>query len=422
MPALSPTMTAGTIVKWHKKEGEKISAGDILCEVQTDKAIVAYEFDDDGILAKILVDENSTEITVGDMIAIVCGEDDDWKNVKIPENISKSSISTTAEDTAKVNLEKPIEQTTHGIKISPSARNLMDQYGIVLSSIKPTGPRSTVLKEDVLSFISNENLKPKDLTTKSAETKKTSEIPTSSNLSTFTDIELSNMRKTIAKRLTESKSNIPHAYMSVKCFMDEILELRKVLKTESISVSLNDMIVKATALALKQIPAMNCRWNESNELVELIKDIDVSIAVATPTGLITPIIKNANRLQLEEIGAESRELINKAKSNKLQPEEFIGGTFSISNLGMFDIDHFVGVINPPQAAILAVGSTRKKFFGEPDNYHLRNESIMSLSYDSRAIDEELAAQFLEQLKQNLESPSILLNSDGSQNRRLSSFL
>ncbi|OTF77019.1 pyruvate dehydrogenase protein X component-like protein, partial [Euroglyphus maynei] len=361
MPALSPTMTAGTIVKWHKKEGEKINAGDILCEVQTDKAVVAYEFDDDGILAKILINENSAEIQVGDLIAIVCGEDDDWKNVKIPENLNVTLDASTSTVKAE---SSPVETTItkssmdiSTIKISPSARNLIDQYGIEMSTVQPTGNRGVMMKEDVLKFIQHNSLQPKDLSVNQREIVCT-KSEASSNLaksdSSFFDIEISNMRRTIAKRLTESKSNIPHAYMRIKCSMDGLLKLRKYYKEKSSSVSLNDMIVKATALALKQTPTMNCQWNSESETIRIVPDIDVSIAVATPTGLITPIIKNANRLSLEEISNCSKELIGKAKDGKLQPQEFIGGTFSISNLGMYDIDHFVGVINPPQAAILAV--------------------------------------------------------------------
>ncbi|XP_046910897.1 pyruvate dehydrogenase protein X component [Dermatophagoides farinae] len=433
MPALSPTMTAGTIVKWHKKEGEKINAGDILCEVQTDKAVVAFEFDDDGILAKILVNENSAEIQVGDLIAIVCEEDDDWKNVKIPENLNVTSDtivspvkseSLSIKQPASDSISKsPIDINT--IKISPSARNLMDQYGIEMSTIQPTGNRGVMMKEDVLKFIQQNSLQPKNLSV--IQEKEASKMPKDSSSpaksdTPFFDIEISNMRRTIAKRLTESKSNIPHAYMRIKCSMDGLLKLRKDYKEKSLSVSLNDMIVKATALALKQTPAMNCQWDSECETIRIVPDIDVSIAVATPTGLITPIIKNANCLSLEEISNNSKELIVKAKDGKLQPHEFIGGTFSISNLGMYDIDHFVGVINPPQAAILAVGATRQRFFGEPDDYHICNQTIMSLSYDARAINEELAAHFMEKLRDNLEDTDLLITSDGSIHRRLSSFI
>lgn len=431
MPSLSPTMSAGTIVKWHKKEGDKISPGDVLCEVQTDKAVMAYEFDDEGVLAKILIDESSSEIPVGQLIAIVCGEDDDWKAVKVPSGAAESSqtsvpkgsgqvpAATSSTTTASSSSDSP----TLGLgafKMGPSARNLLHKYGIDSTQTKATGNRGTLLKEDVLRFITEKKLSPKPFSDQSSSGKATtgSKAPKSF----YVDIELTNMRRTIAKRLTESKSGTPHAYMSIKCFMDDVLQLRSKLKNEAISVSVNDLIVKASALALKQVPEMNCLWDAASNSAKLQPDVDISIAVATPTGLITPIIRNANRLTLAEINMASRELINKAKDGKLQPNDFIGGTFSISNLGMYDIDYFTGVINPPQAAILAVGSTKKMFTGEPDNFKLRSRMTVSLSYDARAIDEETVAQFLEKLQGNLEQPNLLLNSDGTSRRRLSALL
>ena len=309
------------------------------------------------------------------------------------------------------------------LKISPSARNLLHQYGIETSKMSPSGNRGTLLKEDVLKYISEKSLAPKNLAEESAATKSEKKKPASKVPTSFyVDIELTNMRRTIAKRLTESKSSTPHAYMSIKCFMDDLLKLRAQLKDQSVAVSVNDLIVKAAALALKQVPEMNCQWDKTKNAALLIPDVDISFAVATPSGLITPIIRNANRLTLAEINLTSRNLINKAKEGKLQPNDFMGGTFSISNLGMFDIDHFTGVINPPQAAILAVGSTKKVFVGEPDNYKMRSRMTVALSYDARVADEETVALFMEKIQNNLEQPNILLNSDGTSQRRLSALL
>lgn len=426
MPALSPTMSSGVIVKWHKKEGEKINPGDILCEVQTDKAIVAYEFDDEAVLAKIVVEEGSKEINVGELIAILCEEGDDWKSVKIPT--AGSEPPPPSAETKQAGKKKLISWDK--IRISPSARNLMVQYGIHPKSVSASGPKNTLLKSDVWNFISKNNLKYQDLSKDSpkTESKPAVSAPVPVPVSTvvglpksdYIDLEISSMRRTIAKRLTESKCNTPHAYMSMRCSMDELIQLRANLKSQSIAVSLNDLIVKATAIALKQVPAMNCQW--TGESVQLLREVDISIAVATPTGLITPIIRNANRLSLDEINTVSRDLIGRAKEAKLKPEEFLGGSFSISNLGMFDIDHFTGVINPPQAAILAVGSTRKVFTGEPDDYRLRSRMCATLSYDARAIEEETAALFLEKLQSALENPSEALFTDGTEHRRLSAFL
>lgn len=425
MPALSPTMTAGTIVKWNKKEGDKISAGDVLCEVQTDKAVMAYEFDEDGILAKILVDQNSKEISVGSIIALVCGEDDDWQAVKVPAEAGEAASSTSQPPVSSEASAQQQQQQQHTLseanKVSPVARNLLHFYGIDTKLVKASGPKGTLLKEDVVGYIAQNKLSPKaESETKSAEKSKAS--PSSASDNKFTDIELTSMRRTIAKRLTESKISTPHAYMSGRAMLDNVMQLRAELKKKSIAVSINDIIVKAVGLALKQVPEMNCQWNPQTESLAYLNEVDISVAVATPTGLITPIIRHANRLALDEINAVSRDLISRAKEGKLQPNEFVGGSFSISNLGMFDIDHFTAVINPPQAAILAIGSAKKVYVGEPDDYKLRSIMTSTLSFDARAISEDVAAAFLEQLQKNLEEPDILLNSDGTRNRRLSALL
>lgn len=429
MPSLSPTMSAGTIVKWHKKEGDKIAPGDLLCEVQTDKAVMAYEFDDEGVLARILVQEGSSEIAVGELIAIVCGEEDDWKAVKVPEGAAKtvSTPSSSASSFTSTSSSEPEPKASEfgTLKIAPAARNLLHQYGLEVAAATATGNRGTLLKEDVLRLISSKSLSPKSgseqqKSTSSSPTKKAASTSTasSSSASRYIDLELTSMRRTIAKRLTESKTTTPHAYMSIKCFMDELLALRANLKAQhAVTVSVNDLLVKAVGIALAQVPAMNCQWDKAADRAVLIPEVDISIAVATPTGLITPIIRGANRLTLAEINLASRTLIGKAKEGKLQPNDFIGGTFSISNLGMYDVDHFTGVINPPQAAILAVGSTRKVFVGEPEAAQLRSQMTVSLSYDARAVDEETVAGFMERLQANLEKPEVLLHSDGTSNRR-----
>lgn len=430
MPSLSPTMSAGTIVKWHKKEGDKIAPGDLLCEVQTDKAVMAYEFDDEGVLARILVQEGSSEIAVGELIAIVCGEEDDWKAVKVPEGAAKASSSApsapSSSTSASSSEPEPKASEFGTLKIAPAARNLLHQYGLEVAAATATGNRGTLLKEDVLRLISSKSLSPKSASeqqksTSSSPTKKvasTSTATSSPSASRYIDLELTSMRRTIAKRLTESKTTTPHAYMSIKCFMDELLALRANLKSQhAVTVSVNDLLVKAVGIALAQVPAMNCQWDKAADRAVLIPEVDISIAIATPTGLITPIIRGANRLTLAEINLASRTLIGKAKEGKLQPNDFIGGTFSISNLGMYDIDHFTGVINPPQAAIIAVGSTRKVFVGEPEAAQLRSQMTVSLSYDARAVDEETVAGFMERLQANLEKPEVLLHSDGTSNRR-----
>lgn len=301
---------------------------------------------------------------------------------------------------------------------SPAARNLVHHYGLRVDDIIATGPRDTLLKEDVLKYIKEKNVKPGAQSSGSS-----SNVPrVSSGIARirslkgprFVDIELTNMRKVIAKRLTLSKSSIPHAYMTVECDMAKISQLRKEWKNRGMKISVNDLIIRAAALSLASCPEVNVRWNEG---LETVPKIDISIAVATPAGLITPIIHDANRMSLEEINTRVRELSEKARQGKLQPHEFQGGSFSISNLGMFGISEFSAVINPPQAAILAVGTTLQGF---TENGNVTQIMKATLSYDSRAVDEETVAHFLEILSGFLRNPQSMDKSGAD--RRLSRLI
>ncbi|CAG2171043.1 unnamed protein product, partial [Oppiella nova] len=235
----------------------------------------------------------------------------------------------------------------------------------------------------------------------------------------FIDIELSNMRKTIAKRLTQSKSTTPHSYMTIDFSMNGVNDVRRQLKNSGIKVSVNDFIIKAVAIALKKVPQINSSWNESTSTIQLSPTVDISVAVATPNGLITPIVRNANQLDLETISFTVKELASKARDGKLQPNEFIGGSFSISNLGMFGVSEFTAVINPPQSAILAIGSSRLVLDESDRTQHLVR---VTLSFDGRVIEEDIAAKFLEVLKTVIEDPISLQNSDGTDNRRLNALI
>ena len=241
-----------------------------------------------------------------------------------------------------------------------------------------------MLKEDVLNYIKQNNLTPKSESSSGTQVRRPK--------TKYTDIELTNMRKIIARRLTLSKTTIPHSYMTVECNMDEVSRVRQQLKSQGVKVSVNDFIIKAAAVSLYKCPQVNVRWNESQETIEAVRGVDISIAVATPNGLITPIIKDADTLSVEGIAKTVKELSTKARDGKLQPHEFQGGSFSISNLGMFGIKEFSAVINPPQAAILAVGRGVPTF-----NESGQVNELMkgTLSYDSRLIDEEVAAEFME---------------------------
>lgn len=357
MPVLSPTMTEGTIVKWHKKEGDSIQPGDMICEVQTDKAIVGMELEEECILAKILISEDSKNVKIGEVIALFVEEGEDWKDVEVPERAASSESAP-----AEVKSADQHEATTGAAhqqaglsehqKISPSVRNLLEQYNIDANRVQATGPKNILLKSDVLGYIQSNNLKSVDLTSATgaaaasqssqqpAGKQRTSAAAARSTENSFIDIELSNMRRTIAKRLTESKSTIPHAYMDVACNVNNALKYQAELKKQKIAASFNDIIIKAAALALKKVPEVNSTFNTDKQAIELSRSVDVSVAVATPNGLITPIVWNANQLSVSEINAQVKHLAVKAREGKLQPNEFIGGTFSISNLGKPVFDFF----------------------------------------------------------------------------------
>ncbi|XP_015787834.1 pyruvate dehydrogenase protein X component, mitochondrial [Tetranychus urticae] len=298
------------------------------------------------------------------------------------------------------------------LKAGPSVRNLLALYGLDGSIISASGPRNVLLKSDVLTYINQKQLKPRKLDDllsgvssgdgTSTPTKVYKSFPRPS-AAKWQDIETSGMRRTIAKRLTLSKSSIPHGYMTSQCCVDKLAQLRVSMKKEGHAVSLNDMIIKTSALSLKKVPQVNASWDESNGAVKLLPTVDISIAVATPTGLITPIIKNADNLSVQQISENVKDLAERARASKLKPEEYQGGSFSISNLGMFGITQFVAVINPPQSAILAVGAIKP---GVTEDERVVKMMHFTLSFDARVIDEEIAARFLANLKEVIEEPTM----------------
>ncbi|CAF1446032.1 unnamed protein product [Adineta steineri] len=431
MPSLSPTMSEGTIIRWLKKEGEEVNPGDALCEIQTDKATMTLDTEDEGILAKILMPDNSTDVKVGKLIALLVEKGDDWKNVEVPKTEEKSSSSKSTE-TKKVETkdkqekqEKPksdkqqAEQSHHAI--GPAARTLLDQYGIESSKIKGTGPHGVVMKSDVQKYIDSNQLKVKShseekkSTTKqtTSDTQKKQQISESGGRR-YHDIEISSIRRAIAKRLTYSKTNIPHQYISITSNVDQILKLRKQMVSDpkaTVKVSVNDFIIKAVASALRQVPQMNGIYDDKQGL-KLQSSVDVSVAVATDNGLITPIVFNADRLSVQDVNGQVRQLATKAKDGKLKPNEFQGGSFTISNLGMFGIRSFSAVINPPQIGILAIGQNLLKHTG--DDLKAENQLTVTLSYDARACDPQSSALFLQAFRSYMENPNMLLSNNKSE--------
>ncbi|NWU91819.1 ODPX protein, partial [Upupa epops] len=435
MPALSPTMEQGNIVKWLKKEGEAVSAGDALCEIETDKAVITMESNDDGVLAKILVEEGSKNVRLGSLICLLVEEGQDWKQVEIPAAASDPSSVAPPAPAPPTTVPSPPPKLEHQpgkfqVRLSPAARNILETHGLDPSNLTPTGPRGIFTKEDALRLLQEQQKgKPSELkpvvspappqptavpsASPAAPTYSRPAVPPVSTpgqpaaLGTFTEIPASNIRRVIAKRLTESKTTIPHAYAAADCDIDAILKLRKELAKDDIKVSVNDFIIKATAVTLKQMPDVNATWD--GEVCRQLQSIDISIAVATDRGLITPIIKDVAAKGIKEIAASAKALAKKARDGKLLPEEYQGGSFSISNLGMFGINDFTAVINPPQACILAVGRARpelKLVEDEEGNEKLEQHQLMTvtLSSDGRVVDDELASKFLETLKANLENP------------------
>ncbi|KAK1269269.1 hypothetical protein QJS04_geneDACA005173 [Acorus gramineus] len=333
MPALSPTMNQGNIAKWRKKEGDKIDVGDVICEIETDKATLEFESLEEGFLAKILAPEGSKDVLVGQPIAVTVEDANDIGNV--PDIASSSVEIKTGQSTSNDIDSNRSKQKTSFSRISPSAKLLMTEFGLDASLLKASGPRGTLLKSDVL-----EVLKSASGTGYSKRSQEESSPSTHSRPSTSQVAP-----KVIAKRLLESKQSIPHLYLSSE--------------QHGVQVSVNDIVIKVVAAALREVPEANAFWNDDEGAASLCDSIDISIAVATEKGLMTPIIRNADQKSVSTISQEVKKLAGKAREGKLSPSDYQGGTFSISNLGMFPVDKFCAIINPPQACILAVGRGNK---------------------------------------------------------------
>ncbi|KAK5928264.1 hypothetical protein CgunFtcFv8_013339 [Champsocephalus gunnari] len=431
MPALSPTMEQGNIVKWLKKEGEAVAAGDALCEIETDKAVVTLESNDDGVMAKILMEEGSRNVPLGTLIALMVEEGQDWKQVEMPPPnaaappaappVPEAAAASVVPAAAPSPVTPPKRATSGPLRLSPAARHILDTHGLEPKLATATGPRGLITKEDVLNLLkispaakaAPAPAAPSPAPTPAAAPPPPGSRPNIPPLSvpgkpgapgTFTEIPASNVRRIIAQRLTQSKTTIPHSYASVDCDMAAVMSLRKDLARDQIKVSVNDFIIKAAAVTLKEMPEVNVTW--SGEGPRALDSVHISIAVATDKGLITPIIRDAANKGVQEISANIKALAQKARDGKLLPEEYQGGSFSISNLGMFGVSGFSAVINPPQACILAVGTSRSELRLCEDSQSLRTQQLMTvtLSSDGRMVDDELASRFLNKFRSNLEKP------------------
>ena len=391
MPALSPTMTEGNLQKWLVKVGDKVSAGDVLAEIETDKATMEVEAVDEGKITNILVKEGTEHVAVNTTIAILNGsKNEKYENLssKVDKDSKKNHISenTDSKILKKENTKIVNQNFNRKTKIlaSPLAKKLAKKNNIDLSSLKGSGPGGRIVKIDF------ENLD-----------KRVQEFFTTSKYSTQ---KPSSMRKIIAERTTKAKNNIPHFYLTIESNVDKLLKLRKQINQQyqNTKISVNDIFVKALSMAQKMNPESNVSWI-NNQLVKY-SSVDVSLAVALKEGLVTPIIKNTDLKGLLEISIEIKELVNKAKSGKLLPEDYNGGTISISNLGMYGISEFTAIISEPQSMILAIGSIQKKLILEDGNIRETNIVNSTLSVDHRALDGATAAKFLKDFNDILENP------------------
>ncbi len=415
MPALSPTMTEGNLAKWLKKEGDKISPGDVIAEIETDKATMEVEAVDSGIMGRILIQEKTENVAINTVIAILLAEGENKKSLdswKVTEVKKEKSDVKEAKQEQKITqapvtsspipqIKSPIQQESKKndrIKASPLARKIAEQSGVDIKSIKGTGPDGRIIKDDVEDALQYQGNR-KSLGRNQVE---------------FTTIPNSNIRKTIAKRLTESKQLIPHFYLTIDCNLDMLNEVRaqinKNAEKQAINnlpykVSVNDLLIKASALALKDNPAANSSWYD--DAIVRYNNVDISVAVATDSGLITPIIRNADQKSVIDISLEVKELVKKAKANQLMPEEYQGGGFSISNLGMYGIKKFSAIINPPQSCILAIGMAEERAIIKDGKIEAANILSVTLSVDHRAVDGKIGAEFLASFKNYVEQPVLL---------------
>lgn len=396
MPALSPTMTEGNLAKWHKKEGDKIKPGDVLAEIETDKATMEIESIDEGILGKILVADGSRGVLINQLIGLILEEDEKPEILEdyIPKNSMKTE--TKPKDQAEVvstftNKAEPNLSEKNEVRImaSPLAKRIAADKNIDLKRIEGTGPRGRIVKADILN----------------SKIEAVSAVQIfGRNKEEYKSIPNSNIRRVIAQRLVESKQTIPHFYLTLECNIDKLLEAREQMNenADNYKLSINDFVIKAVAMALKEVPEANASW--SDEVIIQYNNVDISVAVSIDGGLITPIIHNADQKPISAISNQMKSLAKRARENALKPEEFQGGGFTISNLGMFGVKQFMAIVNPPQACILAVGASNKRAIIVNDEIKIATIMDVTLSSDHRVVDGAVGAMFMAAFKRFIENP------------------
>jgi pyruvate dehydrogenase E2 component (dihydrolipoamide acetyltransferase) len=454
MPALSPTMEKGNLAKWLKKEGDQIKSGDVIAEIETDKATMEVEAVDEGVLAKIVVPEGTADVPVNDVIAVIAGEGEDAKAVgaagaaptakkadekpkdeapKQEEKAAPAPASTNgsgqrAPQAAATPAPQPQAQTNGAGRVfaSPLARRMAKEEGLDLAAIQGSGPHGRIVERDVKAAIEGGTAKKAQPGAPAAQPGAPAPKLAPAGMSddivkkmfepgSFEEVPHDGMRKTIARRLTEAKQTIPHFYLTVDCDIDALLKLREQVNASAqkdkdgkpaFKVSVNDMVIKALALALMRTPGGNVTFTENSMLHH--KHADISVAVAIPGGLITPVIRKADLLTLSGIANAMKDFAARAKDRKLKPEEYQGGTSAVSNLGMYGIKDFVAVINPPQSSIIAVGMGEKRAVVKNGEIVIGNVMSVTISCDHRAMDGAKGAELIAAFKQLIENPMGML--------------
>ena len=418
MTQLSPTMTEGKIARWLKKEGDTLESGEVMAEVETDKATMEMEVVDEGVMHKILAPEGAT-VAVGTAIAVIAEDGEDVPADYVPESATETASAEPVQESAVeptapapvAEEPKPAPVTRTGrIKASPLARRLARQKGMNLAAIQGSGPNGRIVKSDIESA-SKRGVRLGTSTTAVTPppARPLPQGPLPYHADEYDRVENSMMRKAIARRLAESKQQVPHFYLSVDVAMDRLMDLRAQLNEAAdgaFKLSVNDFIIKAVAKALADVPAANASWTDTDTLMH--KHAHISVAVAIDGGLITPVIRFAEQKGITDISTEVKELAGRARAGELQPEEYSGGTFSISNLGMYGVKQFAAIVNPPEGAILAVGGTDERAVVENGSVVAKKMMTLTLSCDHRVVDGAVGAEFLAALKKHIETPASVL--------------
>jgi pyruvate dehydrogenase E2 component (dihydrolipoamide acetyltransferase) len=427
MPALSPTMEKGKLVKWLKKEGDTVKSGDVIAEIETDKATMEVEAVDEGTLGKIIVPEGSDEVAVNTPIAVILGEGEDASALKEPSPAAGegAKVERARNKEAQIPAPKgpssqPAPTKADGAKngrifASPLARRLAKQRNVDIGYLKGSGPHGRIIARDIAA-----SKPPAPAAAPPVAPAMATAMPDDAILKLYEPgsyeiIPHDNMRKVIASRLLQAKQTIPHFYLTISCTLDDLLAVREKLnahapldkdKVPQWKLSVNDFIIKSMALALQRVPDANVTWTESGRLMH--KHSDVGVAVAIEGGLFTPIVRKAETKTLPQISAEVKDLAARARKRRLAPHEYQGGTTAVSNLGMYGIREFAAVINPPHSTILAVGAGEKRAVVEKDAMVIRTMMTVTLSCDHRAVDGALGSELLRAFKTYIEDPALML--------------